>query len=87
MTAPAGPPADDDLLRAVRAVWEDVFGVPVPDDADFFDLGGASVEAMSISSRLEARLPVPPRLRLLFVHPALADYVDALRASMAAEAT
>jgi non-ribosomal peptide synthetase-like protein len=42
----------------VREQWQDVLGVPVPGlDADFFDLGGGSLAAAQLVSRLRTRAP------------------------------
>jgi acyl carrier protein len=62
----------------VRGVWETVFSSPIKDDSDFFALGGDSLAALSICSKVEEALGTRPRLRLLFDHPCFADYVREL---------
>jgi acyl carrier protein len=59
----------------VREAWEGVLNARVSDDADFFDLGGNSMAAMSISGRLEEVFRVRPKLRAIFEHPRFDDYV------------
>lgn len=68
---------------AVRSAWEDVLGAAtVNDDTNFFDLGGDSLMAVSICARLEKRLGVRPKLRVLFDHPVFGEYVCELVAFM-----
>ncbi|MGS2808891.1 non-ribosomal peptide synthetase [Nocardia sp. MW-W600-9] len=51
-----------DIASVVRNIWADLFDVEVDGDADFFDLGGNSLLAVTTSRRLEdsglAALPV-----------------------------
>ncbi|MEU6792147.1 phosphopantetheine-binding protein, partial [Nonomuraea wenchangensis] len=60
------------LERAIAAVWEEVLGGPVGRDDDFFALGGHSLNATRIASRLREALDVPVPLRTLFAHPTVA---------------
>jgi hypothetical protein len=71
-----------DVHDAVRGVWEEVLEAPVPDDADFFRLGGSSLHAMSICSGLEEVVRVRPRLRLIFDHPQFGDYAHQITAML-----
>ncbi|MET7869455.1 condensation domain-containing protein [Streptomyces cyaneofuscatus] len=51
--------------RALAAVWEDVLGLPrIAVDDNFFDLGGTSITAVQLRTRLESRLnrSLPPLL-------------------------
>jgi hypothetical protein len=64
----------NDVSDAIREIWERVLTVPVPDDADFFRLGGSSLHAMSITSGVQGALGIRPRLRMLFDHPGFGDY-------------
>ena len=66
----------------VRGAWEAVFGSPVHDDSDFFALGGDSLKALSICSKVEEAVGTRPRLRLLFDHPCFGDYVRELEGQM-----
>jgi hypothetical protein len=59
--------------RTVAEIWQDVLGVPVRDrDDDFFDLGGRSLKATRVRSRLAAAIGADVPLRLVFDHPTVA---------------
>jgi acyl carrier protein len=79
MTAtPTATTAGNDTAAVVRGAWEEVFGSPVDDGSDFFALGGDSLKAVSICSKVEEAVGARPRLRLLFDHPRFGDYVHEL---------
>lgn len=68
------PPALNDLLDTLSRIWQDVLAVPEIDvDADFYDLGGDSIQALVIARRIgEEGFEVPasavlrrPTVRLL----------------------
>ncbi|WP_370415594.1 amino acid adenylation domain-containing protein [Streptomyces fradiae] len=70
--APAAPPAPDagppsatpeaeaaPVLAALQEIWQDVLGLPAVDpDANFIDLGGNSILAMQIATRVRQRLDI-----------------------------
>ncbi|MDZ5443025.1 non-ribosomal peptide synthetase [Micromonospora sp. 4G57] len=59
--------------RAVAEIWQDVLGVPVRRRGDdFFDLGGRSLKATRVRSRLSAAIGTEVPLRLVFDHPTVA---------------
>ncbi|MET8527527.1 amino acid adenylation domain-containing protein [Micromonospora sp. NPDC005172] len=65
--------------RVVAEIWQDVLGVPVRRRADdFFDLGGRSLKATRVRSRLTAALGAEVPLRLIFDHPSVAGLAAAL---------
>ncbi|MEV0428716.1 non-ribosomal peptide synthetase [Micromonospora sp. NPDC050495] len=73
----ASEPAPDLPLtpteQAVAEIWQDVLGVPVRGrDDDFFDLGGRSLKATRVRSRLSAAIGAEVPLRLVFDHPTVA---------------
>ncbi|MEU5695030.1 amino acid adenylation domain-containing protein [Actinosynnema sp. NPDC020468] len=74
--------------RALAGVWRAVLGAErVGRDADFFDLGGHSLKATRLVSRVAHEMGVAVPLRSLFDHPTLADFateVERLRAASGA---
>ncbi|WP_435209197.1 non-ribosomal peptide synthetase [Micromonospora sp. bgisy143] len=80
----AGTTIDDDAPRTptertVAEIWQDVLGVPVRHRADdFFDLGGRSLKATRVRSRLTAAIGAEVPLRLIFDHPTVAGLAAAL---------
>ncbi|MCX4881495.1 non-ribosomal peptide synthetase [Streptomyces sp. NBC_00847] len=76
--APATGPGDgpDDLraqiLGQVAEIWSDVLGAgPVLPGDDFFSLGGTSISALRVVSRIRKDIGVPLRLAVIFETPAL----------------
>ncbi len=70
--------------EALASVWREILGVPeVGVDDDFFDLGGHSILAVRVVSRVRDTLGVDVPLRAMFDSPTiagLARVVDATRA-------
>lgn len=66
----------------IRGAWEVVLGSPIHADSDFFALGGDSLKALSICSKVEEACGTRPKLRLLFDHPCFEDYVRELEGHM-----
>ncbi|MFJ2444035.1 amino acid adenylation domain-containing protein [Streptomyces sp. NPDC087658] len=59
--------------EAITEIWSDVLGVESPGaDHDFFALGGHSLSAIKVVSRIRRRLGVGITLRDLFQHPTIA---------------
>ncbi|MEV4937178.1 phosphopantetheine-binding protein [Streptomyces zaomyceticus] len=69
---------------AVAEIWQEVLGVPVEDDDDFFALGGQSLAAMEVVAAVRRRLGITVRVRVLLEHPVLADFTERLAAAGAA---
>lgn len=94
-----GPAPTDDLASApsragasiVAAAWCSAFGLAgAPAGSDFFELGGDSLSALRVVSRLREALGTDVPVRLLFDHPLFDDFereVDALRARRAPRVT
>jgi amino acid adenylation domain-containing protein len=77
--APTDLARASELERHVAAVFSGVLGAPVDLDDDFFDLGGSSLRALAVVSRLSAELPAKtsgdtaartaPTVATLVAHP------------------
>ncbi|TXC99818.1 non-ribosomal peptide synthetase [Streptomyces sp. ISID311] len=80
---PVGPdchePPRTDAERLVAAAWKDVLGIPEPGPGradDFFVLGGDSLMATRLLTRLRADGVQGTALSALFAHPVLADFAE-----------
>jgi len=70
--------------QTIAQIWSEVLDVPTPDAMDdFFALGGRSLLAAKVASRLRAQLGRDVPVGLLFSHPKLADLAVALQARWA----
>jgi len=70
----AHEPHGQAVFAAIAEVWSSVLGHPNPLPSDnFFDIGGNSMNAMRIVSRLRKKFGGRIQVRLLFDHPVLAD--------------
>jgi amino acid adenylation domain-containing protein/non-ribosomal peptide synthase protein (TIGR01720 family) len=82
--APAPEPPRTAVEQTLAAVWQEVLGrrqVGVHDD--FFALGGHSLRAIQVVSRLRRALAVELPLRLVFERPVLADLAAAIEEVLA----
>jgi aryl carrier-like protein len=81
-------PRDGDSITPCRHVcrlWEELLPVDrIGVDDDFFHLGGDSVSAARLATRLTGRLRVRVTLRAVLDHPTLGELADHLRAGRAA---
>lgn len=70
-----------DLEREVAEVWQEILGVePVGVRDDFFALGGHSLAAVQIGTRVKSRLGVEVDLRAFFENPTVAHTAELLEA-------
>ncbi|GGS57783.1 MULTISPECIES: phosphopantetheine-binding protein [Actinokineospora] len=66
----------DTIAQKVEAIWRDVLTVPSgQDDATFFELGGNSVSAVRLVSRIEEELAVWIDVGDMFEDPDLAELI------------
>ena len=73
----AGRLPETSLERWTAAVWSSVLSVASVSTSDnFFLLGGNSLRAAQVVSRVEAVLSVPLPLNTLFEHPTLAEFAS-----------
>ena len=70
MTTPATK-----VHETVVAIWTEILGTEVTPDSDFFLLGGHSLLATRMIARVEQTLGVKVRLRDVFDHAELEDFV------------
>jgi amino acid adenylation domain-containing protein len=81
----AGTPYDR-TLKALTAIWAEVLNRTDFDAEDsFFDLGGNSLRAIQVLSRIRARLKVDLPLESLFVQPRLSGLAAAVLSSRPTE--
>ncbi|MER5435277.1 non-ribosomal peptide synthetase [Streptomyces sp. NPDC002588] len=67
------------LPETVNAVWSEVLGVTsIAESDDFFDLGGHSLSAMQVATRLRTRLGIKVPTSLLFRHRTFDAFAAAL---------
>ena len=77
---------DGDLAGTIRRAWMDVLRVAeVADEDDFFAVGGHSMLASRVMSRLRKALGQRLPVALIFDHPVFADFVDQVRHHLATE--
>jgi peptide synthetase PhsA len=83
VAAPAAAGTDDTYQR-LRAIWQKVLRTErISAEDDFFTLGGTSISALSVISRVRKEFGVPVRLAVLFETPTLAALAGAVDELMA----
>jgi Condensation domain/Phosphopantetheine attachment site len=69
----------NDAEWVVARIWAEVLGCPVGVDDNFFDLGGQSLVATQIMSRVQEGFRMELPVSLLFEHPTVESFVLAVR--------
>ena len=79
--APAtNPPPGGDLLQRLTVMWEELLGVePIGPDDDFFDLGGHSLMAIRLMTRIKREFGVRFDLSAIFDASTVALLADRIR--------
>ncbi|MFV2083637.1 non-ribosomal peptide synthetase [Micromonospora sp. LOL_021] len=74
------PPMPVDAAETVRTVWCEILKIDtISDTDDFFDIGGHSLSAMQVASRLRTELGgVKVPTQLLFRNPTFAGFTEAV---------
>jgi len=63
------------VQRTLEDIWCEVLKLEaLPEGADFFQLGGASLEAIVVTAKASRALGVKVPVRLIMSTPALSDY-------------
>ncbi|MBZ0257107.1 amino acid adenylation domain-containing protein [bacterium] len=74
-----------DAEKQLCQIWADVLGVErVGLNDNFFDLGGHSLKATQVVSRIQRGMDVETSLRALFNHPTVAELLETMQAAPAA---
>jgi acyl carrier protein len=75
----------NDAEEKIAAVWRQILKVERIDvHDDFFDLGGHSLAAMQVITRLRAALSATLNVTQIFNHPTIASLADAINREPAA---
>jgi NADP-dependent 3-hydroxy acid dehydrogenase YdfG/acyl carrier protein len=78
------PPPGTDLVHEIGKVWAETIGVADVDaDSDFFEIGGDSLVAVQLVSRLQDRFGVPLRVSELFDAPTVGSLAGTIGAKLA----
>ncbi|MCM0622629.1 type I polyketide synthase [Nocardioides bruguierae] len=65
--------------ESLREVWANVLGRPVPEDANFFALGGDSLALLGLAKKIQEAFQVRPTLRELSANADVASMVTLVR--------
>ena len=75
-------PPSDEHEHALAQIWQDVLKLPKIGTADdFFDLGGTSLQALSVFAQIEARLGFSLSPTTIVQAPTIARLAEFIRAS------
>ncbi|MCG7216939.1 beta-ketoacyl synthase N-terminal-like domain-containing protein [Paenibacillus mucilaginosus] len=83
-SAPSSP-VPRSVEEEVTAIWEELFGIhPIGPDDDFFGLGGNSLLAIQLFSRLRSHYNIELQLENMFDEPTIAGLVKQVNEALAA---
>jgi acyl carrier protein len=92
-TEPAGVPLEDDqadgthlLDDELAAIWSEVFNVPAGQysyDQSFFEVGGTSIQAVRLRTRIESNFGVDIELADIFAGGSVAELAASVEAALA----
>ena len=83
---PAPPALDDPVEQLIAALWQELLGVePISADADFFALGGHSLIATQMISRLQESFPITLSPRDIFEAPSVARLAQLVKGQLLAK--
>ncbi|MFG2111830.1 phosphopantetheine-binding protein [Streptomyces sp. NPDC048718] len=67
------------LVEVLIGIWEEALGMAdIGMEENFFDLGGDSMAATTIATRIQRELGQEVPIRLIFNHPTVAELAAAL---------
>lgn len=73
-------------VEGIRSAWQRALGRDIPDDADFFALGGSSLQATKLLAEVRDRYGLDMRLRDLLADPTFAGMTGRVTVAPAAPA-
>jgi amino acid adenylation domain-containing protein len=76
--AEAGGPDEETLQSQISRIWQDVLGTPVAPDDNFFLLGGNSLLAIRVMTRMREGGLTDGAVRLIYRHPTVRRLTEAL---------
>jgi acyl carrier protein len=82
---PARPAPRSSAESAVAEIWAELLAAPVDVDASFFGLGGNSILAIQMISRLRERFGVDVSVRLFFEQPTVARLAEEIETLIRAD--
>lgn len=81
-------PPESDVEKELASIWEQVLGIDKAGVNDsFFDLGGHSLQAVQLVSKISAAFSKDISVNFLLRHPTIAQLAEAINAAAAVEQT
>jgi acyl carrier protein len=70
--------AEAEITSTLTRIWQEILGIPVAPDDNFFDLGGESFEAVRIITRIREELGCEISPADLFDQPTIEELVPVM---------